>query len=262
MDPKTVIAQLQAYELRHAGKDDAKSKFAGVTWRWLAAELARGEDVAELLTGPLISDIVLEAAMEVACGWTPEWAAAVQRRSSASISAELRPPCASATIYCDGCCLNNGKPGAAAGYGLVVYDAADSEVYRVSKRLPSSEPQTNQRAELRALLHALTYISDKEYESVEIHTDSRYAMDCVGKWSSSWEKSGWRKADGKPVLHVDLIRPCVEYLKTFGGNVRLHHVEAHTGGSDAHSRGNAIADMLARDGAQAPAAGSNTVSFI
>jgi ribonuclease HI len=263
MDPKTVIAQLQAYELRHAGKDDAKSKFAGVTWRWLDAELACGQNsVAELLAGPLISDIILDAAMEVACGWTPEWAAAVERRSSASISAELRPPCADATIYCDGCCLNNGKPGAVAGYGLVVYDAKGAEVCRVSKRLPPSEPQTNQRAELRALLHALTYISDKEYESVEIYTDSKYAINCVTKWSSGWEAAGWRKADGKPVLHVDLIRPCVEYLTTYGGNVCLYHVEAHTGGTDVRSRGNAIADMLARDGAQVPSAGSNVVSFV
>lgn len=250
MDPETVIAQLQWYERRHT---DLKGRFAGVTWRWLFSEMAGGRNVSELLTGPLISDIVLEAAMEVACGWTPAFAERSAARASASLSAELTvapAPSPSLTIYCDGCCLRNGKPGAAAGFGVAVYDADRNVVHRVAKRLGAAETQTNQRAELHALLYTLTYISDKDVESVDIYTDSKYGIDCLTKWSRGWEAADWRKSDGKPVLHVDIIRPCVEYLEVFGSAVRLHHVAAHTGRSDAHSLGNALADTLAREGAE------------
>ena len=250
MDPETVIAQLQWYERRHT---DLKGRFAGVTWRWLYSEMSGGRNVSELLTGPLISDVVLEAAMEVACGWTPAFA---ERAASAAASHSLDPSAVASseervtlTVYCDGCCLNNGRPGATAGFGVAVYDSDRNVTHRVAKRLGTAEPQTNQRAELRALLYTLTYISDKDVDSVDIYTDSQYGIDCLTKWSRSWAASGWRKADGKPVLHADLIRPCVEYLRAFGSRVRLHHVEAHTGRSDLHSIGNALADTLAREGA-------------
>jgi ribonuclease HI len=248
MDPETVIAQLQWYERRHA---DLKGRFAGVTWRLLFSEMGAGRNVSELLTGPLISDVVLEAAMEVACGWTPESAERARARASASLELPAPPTEAGVklAVYCDGCCLNNGRPGAMAGFGVAVYDADRNVTHRAAKRIGMSEPQTNQRAELRALLYTLTYISDKDVESVDIYTDSRYGIDCLTKWYKGWESAGWRKSDGKPVLHVDIIRPCVEYLKAFGSAVRLHHVEAHTGRSDAHSLGNALADTLAREGA-------------
>ena len=116
-------------------------------------------------------------------------------------------------------------------------------------RLGADESQTNQRAELSALLYALNYASENAAASVAIYTDSRYAIDCMVRWADGWAAAGWHKADKKPVLHSDLVIPCYALYKELGDKVRLHHIEAHTGYDDPHSRGNAVADRLAREGA-------------
>lgn len=167
------------------------------------------------------------------------------------------------SIYCDGACKNNGKRNAKAGYGLSVqYD--NKEVYLISKALEDSESHTNQRAELHALSDALdiaykkiTYLSNKlelkiPVKKVHIYSDSEYSINCLIKWAPSWSKRGWRKADGKDVLHVDIIKPMFEEWTKWnmytGGlmyDIQIHHVRSHTGKTDPISLGNERADELA-----------------
>ena len=183
------------------------------------------------LSHPGVIDVVARAQQEIACGWTP----------SQSIE-----------IFCDGCCLNNGKTGARAGYGVFVRNAATGvEIARVAERLGADQPQTNQRAELRALHHALVFGAPHiaAGEDVRIYSDSRYAIDCITKWAPAWKAAGWVKADRKPIQHLDLIKMMYEMLETFGDTVTLRHVAAHTGGTDCLSIGNAVADALANEGA-------------
>jgi ribonuclease HI len=160
--------------------------------------------------------------------------------SSSSSSSPLHSPL---LIYCDGACAANGRRGAKAGYGVSVWSNG-VEIEALSKPLAAEEPQTNQRAELRGLQVAL----EKAMASVggaEIHTDSKYALDCLQAWAPRWAANGWRKADGQAVLHQDILKPMWATWKSRGAGVRLFHVSAHTGRSDAHSRGNARADELA-----------------
>jgi ribonuclease HI len=82
-------------------------------------------------------------------------------------------------------------------------------------------------------------------EGADIHTDSEYAMKCFLEWGAGWAARSWRKADGKEVLHQDILRPMWETWKRRGNHIRLHHVSAHTGRTDIHSKGNARADALA-----------------
>ena len=184
------------------------------------------------LSHPGVIDVVARAQMEIACGWTP--ATVIE-------------------IFCDGCCLKNGKTGARAGYGVFVRNAATgAEIARVAERLAADQPQTNQRAELRALHHALVLAAPQlaAGHDVVIYTDSRYAMDCITKWAPAWKAAGWVKADRKPIQHLDLIKMMYEMLEAMGGDsVTLKHVAAHTGGTDPLSTGNAIADALANEGA-------------
>jgi ribonuclease HI len=84
-----------------------------------------------------------------------------------------------------------------------------------------------------------------------IYSDSRYALDCVTKWALGWKARGWIKADKKPIMHLDLIEPMFELWSTLRHRVTLEHVAAHTGKTDAASRGNAVADELANAGAAA-----------
>ncbi len=147
-------------------------------------------------------------------------------------------------IYCDGACSANGRRGAKAGYGAIVYAPNGDEIETVSRALDAAESQTNQRAELRALQWAFTKAMSLP-EGADIHTDSEYAMKCFTEWGALWAAKGWRKAGGGEVLHQDILRPMWEIWKSRGNRIRLHHVSAHTGGRDIHSVGNARADSLA-----------------
>jgi ribonuclease HI len=152
-------------------------------------------------------------------------------------------------IYCDGACQANGRRGARAGYGGVLQAPDGRELETVSEALATHESQTNQRAELRALQWAFTKAAEvaakDKTATTEIHTDSEYAMKCFTEWGAGWAAKGWRKAGGDPVLHQDIIRPMWEMWKMRGSTMRLHHVAAHTGARDRHSKGNARADALA-----------------
>ena len=43
-------------------------------------------------------------------------------------------------------------------------------------------------------------------EDLRILCDSQYVINCITKWMPGWKRKGWRKADGKPVLNVDLLK--------------------------------------------------------
>lgn len=236
MDLDTVVAQLSAYSYKHK---TTKGKYAGVTAKYLELQKELGRVYDGMLEDPLIKEIVYDVAMETACDWRP----AATEPTEASDSGLQ-------TIYCDGCCLGNGREGARAGYGVHAVDASGATVFSEAFRVPAGDPQTNQRAELLALRFALTLATGGGAARYEIRTDSRYAIDCITKWASGWEVSGWRRADNKPVLHADIIKDCCTMYDRAVGRVHLFHVPAHTGGSDSHSRGNAVADRLAKEGAE------------
>lgn len=225
----TIVCQLSAYSRRHTGQ---KADFAAVAAKYLGLRKEFGRVYEGMFDDPLLREIIEIAALDVACGWRPESAPGLH------------------TIYTDGCCLGNGREGARAGFGVYMVDASGASVFRESFRVPASDPQTNQRAELLALRYALSIVSDSGSRAYEIYTDSRYAIDCLTKWSASWEASGWRRADNKPVLHADIIKDCLAMYARASDRIRLHHIEAHTGATDPHSRGNAVADRLARAGAE------------
>ncbi len=147
-------------------------------------------------------------------------------------------------IYCDGACSANGRRGAKAGFGVSVRNADGSERTHVSCPLSPSEQQTNQRAELRGLQWSIEFALKSE-GGADIFTDSEYAMKCLQEWGPGWSARGWKKADGSPVQHQDLLRPMLDMWRGRGNKVRIFHVSAHTGRQDAHSRGNARADELA-----------------
>ena len=110
------------------------------------------------------------------------------------------PPPGMLTIYTDGSSLRNGAAGARAGVG-VYFGPGDSK--NVSEAL-SGTRQTNQRAELTAVLRAIDIAP--RHRAITIYTDSRYAIDCVTSWYKNWKRNGWVTANKKPVENRDLIQ--------------------------------------------------------
>ncbi|KAK4653994.1 hypothetical protein QC762_400220 [Podospora pseudocomata] len=148
-------------------------------------------------------------------------------------------------VYTDGAPPGNGKAGACGGVG--VWFGAD-DPRNVSERL-AGPLQTNQRAELTAILRALQLV---DLDSpIDIRTDSQYSIDCVTKWYVSWVKKGWKTAGGTPVKNADLvkaIRDLMEDREAKGTITILTKVVGHSG-----DYGNDQADRLAVLGAQLPA---------
>ncbi|KIW28808.1 hypothetical protein, variant 3 [Cladophialophora immunda] len=144
-------------------------------------------------------------------------------------------------IYTDGSSLKNGQAGARAGVG-VFFGPQDPK--NVSEALKGSK-QTNQRAELTAILRALDIAP--RHREVTIYTDSKYSIDCVTNWYRNWKKNGWVNTKGKPVENKDLvmdIRERIEEREHLGKLTYFVWVKGHT-----DNPGNIAADRLAVQGA-------------
>lgn len=125
------------------------------------------------------------------------------------------------TIFTDGACSGNPGPG---GWGAILrYGGKEKE-------LSGGETETtNNRMELTAAIMALRAL--KEPCKVILTTDSKYLSDGIGLgWAESWKKNGWRKADKKPALNVDLWEEILELFKKH--DVTINWVKGHNGHSE------------------------------
>jgi ribonuclease HI len=147
-------------------------------------------------------------------------------------------------IFTDGACSKNGQKGAYAGFAVWFPEHPD---WSHAQRLAPTESQTNQRAELSAIVHAIRILESKGCydDDLVIYSDSDYSINCLTKWLPGWNARGWKTAQGKDVLHQDLIREVSGALAKFKSH-RFHHVRAHTGAADDLSKNNDIVDRMAR----------------
>ena len=122
------------------------------------------------------------------------------------------------TIYTDGAC--RGNPGKGGWGAILKYGAFEREISG------GERSTTNNRMELTAAIEALKML--KEPCSVTLTSDSKYMIDAIEKkWIDSWQKKGWRKADGKEVLNVDLWEKLLEQLAIH--DVTFVWVHGHAG---------------------------------
>jgi len=114
-------------------------------------------------------------------------------------------PAADVVIYTDGACSGNPGPG---GYGIVMLSPSGSR-----RELSEGYARTtNNRMELLAVIKALEEL--RRPCSVTLYTDSEYVVNAITKrWVYSWQRNGWRKADKKPALNVDLWQRLLPLLE-------------------------------------------------
>lgn len=139
-----------------------------------------------------------------------------------------------------------GSQNAKGGYAGVFPNHPDLTFAEHLISSPAS-PATNNKAEYMAFIRA------HEVAPANVHmtvfTDSMLLYKTYTEWLPGWNRKGWKKADGSPVLNLDLVKR-LDQIKN-ERKVTMTHVRAHTGGTDYHSIRNALADELAKSAALA-----------
>lgn len=121
-------------------------------------------------------------------------------------------------LFTDGAC--SGNPGKGGWGAILRYEGKEKEIC-------GGETQTtNNRMELTAVIRGLQAL--KEPCQVRLTSDSKYVIDAIkNEWVYGWQRNGWRKADKKPALNVDLweeLLPLLAYHQ-----VELIWVKGHQG---------------------------------
>ena len=162
-------------------------------------------------------------------------------------------------VFTDGSAINNGKRNARGGIGVFFTDESEDNV---GEEFSFKGKTSNNICELEAVRRAIVIISKKpEFKTSDkmlICTDSSYVIDCITKWSDTWEKNGWKRRNkGKlaPVKNVDLIKSIKKLYYKY--NIQFKHIKAHRNLSDKIKKnsleyqewyGNMKADELANVG--------------
>ncbi len=147
-------------------------------------------------------------------------------------------------IYTDGSCIRDTEAKKVyCGYGIIIPDLN----IRLSEPLNDTK-LTNNRAEMRAILHAIELVSEetKALKRLCIFTDSQYCKYIFQGTGARYEKDGFMK-DGVEVPNKDMIIIALSYIRKY--NIAILKVRAHTEKTDIHSTYNDMADKLANEGA-------------
>ena len=134
-------------------------------------------------------------------------------------------------LYTDGAC--SGNPGVGGWGAVLMFRGAE-------KRISGAEENTtNNRMEMTAVIEGLSCL--KEPCEVEVYSDSAYTVNAFENgWIYGWQKNGFKKADNKPVLNVDLWQKLIELTHTH--KVKFIKVKGH-----ADNEYNNLCDKLATD---------------
>jgi ribonuclease HI len=124
-------------------------------------------------------------------------------------------------LFCDGACLGNPGPGGW-GYLLRVHTASGPKEKEASGAEPGT---TNNRMELTAAIRGLAALT-RPCE-VTLCSDSQYVVKGIQSWMAGWKRKGWRKADGQPVINVELWQELDAQLKIH--RVTAQWVRGHAG---------------------------------
>lgn len=120
-------------------------------------------------------------------------------------------------LFTDGACSGNPGPG---GWAYILrHPDSGKEIERDGGEANT----TNNRMELTAVIEGLAAL--KSPSVVELFSDSQYVVHGLRDWMDGWKKKGWKKADRKPVLNVELWKRLDELRQIH--DLRLHWIRGH-----------------------------------
>jgi ribonuclease HI len=145
--------------------------------------------------------------------------------------------------------------------GIGIFHPASGTM--IAEPFPLPNP-TNNRAEYWACIRALEWVLEqtkhlelKQQAQIEVvlYCDSMLLINSMTKWVDGWKRRGWKKADGQPVLNLELVQKLDQLIKN-RLKVRFIKVKAHkpkppkSKGKEVYWewKGNFEADRLANEG--------------
>ncbi|MCZ4337066.1 ribonuclease H family protein [Shewanella colwelliana] len=138
-------------------------------------------------------------------------------------------------IYTDGGCEPN--PGKA-GSGLALYRRG--RLAELWYGLYNANG-TNNTAELNALHQALLMAKTElnAGNSVHIHSDSQYSLNCITNWAYGWKAKGWKRKTAGDIANLAMIQTAHALYDDIKSQLKISHVAAHVG-----IEGNELADRM------------------
>jgi ribonuclease HI/phosphoribosyl-AMP cyclohydrolase len=139
------------------------------------------------------------------------------------------------SIYTDGAC--SGNPGVG-GWGVVI-NFSDGTTQELGGRNPDT---TNNQMELAGAIAGLEFWHQNHTDpiaTVQLFTDSKYAIDGITKWIKGWKQNNWKTSAKQPVKNKELWQ---ELDRLNSDRVSWHWVQGHSGDRD-----NERCDEIARN---------------
>ena len=147
-------------------------------------------------------------------------------------------------FYTDGACSFN--PGSG-GYGVICLNKCYSQTiseyierYTINYKYSEySKNTTNNREELKAILHVLKLAAEHSEYNFIIYSDSAYAVNCLINWCPMWAKNNWTRKGNKPILNLELIQEMYSIYLKIKDRITIIKIGGHKG-----VLGNELADAL------------------
>lgn len=148
-------------------------------------------------------------------------------------------------FYCDGSTRGKNQKGAdnIGGWGVVCFNVVDSVDWELeSFDCDITEGTTNNREELKALIHCLATIKELyPDEKCIIYSDSAYVVNMCNSWIDTWAANNWKNSKKQTVENLDLVKVIYNFIKESFIRPNIQKCDGHSG-----DIGNEMADALAR----------------
>jgi len=123
-------------------------------------------------------------------------------------------------IFADGACSGNPGPG---GWACIIATPSGN-ICELGGPAPST---TNNRMELTAAIRALAWLPKSSPGAITLFTDSSYVIKGITQWIHSWQKKGWKTAEGTDVTNQDLWQELLALTR--GKSITWRHIPGHSG---------------------------------